>query len=71
MVSWRVMKMCYLETLKQRVDRSLVVQWLGLRAFRAVAPVQSLVGELRPCKLYHQKKRKSRQITPLEAPRVK
>ena len=31
---------------------SLVVQWLGLRAFTAVAQVQSLVGELRshkPC----------------------
>ena len=29
---------------------SLVVQWLGLSAFTAMAWVQSLVGELRSCK---------------------
>lgn len=29
---------------------SLMVQWLGLRAFIAMAWIQSLVGELRSCK---------------------
>ena len=29
---------------------SLVVQWLGLNAFTAVAWVQSLIGELKSCK---------------------
>ena len=31
---------------------SLLVQWLGCSAFTAMAQVQSLVGELRSCKLH-------------------
>ena len=44
---------------------SLVVQWLGLGAFTAVAQVQSLVGELRspkPRGMAKKKKRKERKI---------
>ena len=32
------------------MGNSLTVQWLGLRALLPRARVQSLVGELRPCK---------------------
>ena len=36
----------------------MVVQWLGPSAFTSGAQVQSLVEELRPCKLCSQKKKK-------------
>ena len=36
----------------------MVVQWLGLGAFAARAWVQSLVRELRSCKLHRIKKKK-------------
>ena len=36
---------------KSHWGNSLVVQWLGLSAFTAVAQVQSLVRELKFCKL--------------------
>ena len=35
---------------KYIVGNSLVVQWLGLGAFTAMARVRSLVGELRSCR---------------------
>ena len=35
----------------KNVGNPLVVQWLGLSAFTAMARVQSLVRELRSCKL--------------------
>ena len=42
----------YYKILKKKKKRnSLAVQWLGLGAFTAVARVQSLVRELRSCKL--------------------
>ena len=46
---------------------SLVVQWLGLGAFTAVAWLQSLVGELRsltPCSVAKKKKDMNIHITP-------
>lgn len=39
------------------LGNSLEVQWLGLGAFTAVVQVQSLVKELRSCKLYGAAKR--------------
>ena len=39
---------------------SLAVQWLGLRAFIARAQVQSLVRELRSCKLRGVAKKKKK-----------
>ena len=40
----------------------MVAQWLGLRAFTAGAQVQSMVGELKPCKqLDAAKKKKERK----------
>ena len=44
--------------LKQNVGNFLVVQWLGLSVFTAVAHVQSLVGELESHKPFSQKKKK-------------
>ena len=38
--------------LKKCFENSLAVQWLGLGAFTVVARVQSLVWELRFCKLH-------------------
>ena len=32
------------------IENSLVIQWLGLSSFTAVAQVQSQIGELRSCK---------------------
>ena len=57
--------LCTLEKIrewKMRGGNSLEVQWLGLSAFIAVARVQSLVGELRSCKLQSgQRKEKERK----------
>ena len=52
---------------------SLAVQWLGLGAFTAVAQVQSLVGELRSCKLHGmarpKKKKKKSYLKHTEEPK--
>ena len=48
---------------KFTVRSSLVVQWLGLCAFTAVAWVQSLIGELRSHKLLSTAKKKKRKST--------
>ena len=42
-----------------------MVQWLELSTFTAMARVQSLVGELRSCKLHGAAKKKKKQTSPL------
>ena len=48
----------------------MVVQWLGLSAFTARARVQSLVGELRSCKLCGVAKKNSRKAFQSIPPRI-
>ena len=43
-------------------ENSLVLQWLGLSAFTAQAWVQSLVRELRSCRLHSTAKTKKRNL---------
>ena len=43
---------------RETYGTSLVAQWLGLHAVTAVAQVQSLVRELKSCKLYSAEKKK-------------
>ena len=50
---------------------SLSVQWLGLSAFTAVAQVQSLVRELRSCKLCGVAKKKKKKTNLRELLEVK
>ena len=45
---------------RETYGTSPVVQWLGLHALTAVAQVQSLVRELKSCKLYSTVKKKGR-----------
>ena len=55
--------------LKELIFRnSLAVQWVGLYAFTAVAHVQSLVGELRSCKLCGTAKNKNRTNFQIDNP---
>ena len=44
-------------------ENSLVLQWLGLSAFTAQAWVQSLVRELRSCRLHGTAQKKKKKIT--------
>ena len=47
---------------RETYGTSLVAQWLGLHAVTAVAQVQSLVRELKSCKLYSAEKKKKGRV---------
>ena len=55
---------------RETYGTSLVAQWLGLHAVTAVAQVQSLVRELKSCKLYSAEKKKKKEGW-AERPRVR
>ena len=64
--SWRCKESDTIEQLSI-FRNSLAVQWLRIGTFTAVAWVQSLVGELRSCKLHNSAKNNNKNLHILTA----